>query len=93
MLITEVKFNKDKDIKRVDQFGFVDITKAFESGSVPSSVVLTEDQYNMIDNPDSILGRPADIFEAYRMKEYVNSVGSSGGNSGSESADSVPEEN
>ena len=39
MLITEVKFNKDKDIKRVDQFGFVDITKAFESGSVPSSVV------------------------------------------------------
>ena len=93
MLITEVKFNKDKDIKRVYQFGFVDITKAFESGSVPSSVVLTEDQYNMIDNPDSILGRPADIFEAYRMKEYVNSVGSSGGNSGSESADSVPEEN
>ena len=68
MLITEVKFNKDKDIKRVDQFGFVDITKAFESGSVPSSVVLTEDQYNMIDNPDSILScdKPQKYQQAYQ---------------------------
>lgn len=93
MLVTSVKFDKLKDVASVDQFGFVDVTKAFESGMVPASITPSDEQYNDIDNPDSILGKPSDIFEAYRMKEYVNSVGSSGGNSGRESSDSVPEEN
>lgn len=86
MLIKSAKYNKAKDIASVDQFGFVDVTKAFESGMVPSSIAPSDEQYNDIDNPDSILGKPSDIFEAYRMKEYVNSVGTSEGNSGGEAA-------
>lgn len=93
MLVTSIKFDKLKDVASVDQFGFVDVTKAFESGMVPASIAPSDEQYNDIDNPDSILGKPSDIFEAYRMKEYVNSVGTSEGNSGGESSDSGSDEN
>lgn len=82
-------FNSKCDLHDVDQFGFIDITSAFESGSIPSSVEPTDDMYNGIDSPDGILGRPSDIFEAYRMNDFIQS--SSGVSSSSEPSGDVPD--
>lgn len=89
MLYGDVVYNKRKDIHSVDQFGFVNVTKAFESGAVPASVAPTPEQFNGIESPEAVLGRPSDVFEAYRMRDYV--MKSSGGASGSDSSESVPD--
>lgn len=69
------KFDKAKDVKPVDQFGFVDLRSAFEHGYVPGNVDVDEMDYNDIDNPASIIGKPEDAFEAMRMQDYlVNGV-------------------
>ena len=75
MIIKKCDFNDITDIKEVDQFGFVDLNECMANGQVPSSVSNTEDEYNDINDPSSILGKPHDVFEAYRMQDYVKSVG------------------
>lgn len=75
MIIKKCDFNDVTDIKEVDQFGFVDLNECMANGQVPSSVSNTEDEYNDIDDPSSILGKPRDVFEAYKMQDYVKSVG------------------
>lgn len=84
-------FNKRRDLHDVDQFGFIDITSAFESGSIPSFVEPSDDVYNGIDDPNAILGKPSDIFEAYRMNNFIQENSSSGGTSGSEASTDVPD--
>ena len=74
-MICKCDYNDIVDIKEVDQFGFVDLNECMANGQVPSSVSNTEDEYNGIDDPSSILGKPHDVFEAYRMQDYVKSAG------------------
>ena len=74
-MICKCEYNEIGDIKEVDQFGFVDLNECMANGQVPSSVSNTEDEYNGIDDPSSILGKPHDVFEAYRMQDYVKSAG------------------
>ena len=74
-MICKCEYNDIVDIKEVDQFGFVDLNECMANGQVPSSVSNTEDEYNEIIDPASILGKPHDVFEAYRMQDYVKSVG------------------
>lgn len=74
-MIFKCDYNDVTDIKEVDQFGFVDLNECMANGQVPSTVSNTEDEYNGIDDPSSILGKPHDVFEAYRMHDYVKSVG------------------
>ena len=74
-MICKCEYNDIVDIKEVDQFGFVDLNECMANGQVPSSVSNTEDEYNGIDDPSSILGKPHDVFEAYKMQDYVKSVG------------------
>ena len=74
-MICKCEYNDIVDIKEVDQFGFVDLNECMANGQVPSSVSNTEDEYNGIDDPASILGKPHDVFEAYKMQDYVKSVG------------------
>lgn len=69
------KYNELADIKEVDQFGFIDLVECMNNGEVPSTVADSEDQYNGIDDPSEILGKPSDVFEAYRMSDYIKSVG------------------
>lgn len=75
MIIKKCDFNSETDIKEVDQFGFVDLVECMSNGQVPSSVSNTEDEYNGIDDPASIMGKPHDVFEAYRMNDYVKRAG------------------
>lgn len=68
-------YNEVCDLAPVDQFGFVDLNECLANGEVPSTVSNTEDAYNGIEDPSEILGKPSDVFDAYRMQDYVKSVG------------------
>lgn len=66
-----IKHNPETDIAEVDQFGFIDINKAFQNGYVPgnnSSVTLDFD--GEVD-PSAIMGKPSDVFEAMRMQDSM----------------------
>lgn len=56
-------FNPVCDLQAVDPTGFIDLVKANETSSVPSSLVAADSQYNDIDDPNSIGYRPRDEFE------------------------------
>ena len=69
------KFNEIRDVHEVDQFGFIDLAECLSQGVVPSSISNTEDAYNDIDSPDNIMGKPSDVFEAYKMQDFVKTNG------------------
>lgn len=74
-MICECKYNPVKDISDVDQFGFIDLQECLANGEVPSTIADSEDQYNGIDDPNEILGKPSDVFDAYRMGDYIKRTG------------------
>lgn len=74
-MICKCKFDPVKDIKEVDQFGFVDLNECLANGDVPSTVADSENQYNGIEDPSEILGKPSDVFDAYRMGDYIKDKG------------------
>ena len=74
-MICECKYNPVKDISDVDQFGFIDLQECLANGEVPSTIADSEDQYNGIEDPSEILGKPSDVFECYKMGDYIKSVG------------------
>lgn len=65
-------FNPIVDKEPVSQTGFVDLKSALVNNCVPADLASTEDVYNGIDDPASILGKPRDTFEAMEMQKYVN---------------------
>lgn len=72
-----IYFDKSKDIKEVDHYGFVDLTLCLRTGSVPSDVSASMSNYNGIEDPQSIIGSPSDIFEAMRMHDEIKNNESS----------------
>lgn len=74
-MICECRYNPVKDISDVDQFGFVDLQECLSNGEVPATIADSEDQYNGIDDPNEILGKPSDVFDAYRMGDYIKRTG------------------
>jgi hypothetical protein len=69
-------FNEMRDISAVDQYGFVDLIECLTNGEVPSSISDTEMEYNEIDI-NNVLGKPTDVFDAYKMMDYVKTNGKS----------------
>lgn len=72
MIVTDCSFNPKRDLKPVEQFGAIDRKSAFATGVVPTVVPDAETDYNGIDNPASILGKPEDVFEAMHMQAAMN---------------------
>lgn len=76
MIITyktpEVKPRCDR--YEVSQFGYIDLRVASRDGVVNGDLDGQDLKLNGIDEPESILGRPDDIFKAYRMKDYVSAA-------------------
>lgn len=72
MVVTECLFNPERDLKPVEEFGFVDLKDAFVHSCVPSQVGESDADYNGIDNPESILGIPRDVFDALRMVQDLD---------------------
>ena len=65
------KYNPVRDVQAVEQFGFIDLVSANATSSIPSDLSLIELQYNEIDDPRSIGGRPADIFDAMQISKAI----------------------
>ena len=68
---SNIRFDKNRDVQEVDQFGFVDLVKAFQNGYVPGDLEGDDSAYNDIEDPSSIVGKPHDPFEAMRMQDSI----------------------
>lgn len=68
-----IEYDPLADIAPVDQFGFVDLHEAFLNASIPGELNTEAENYNGVDDPDSLLGRPSDVFDAIRKASYVQS--------------------
>lgn len=84
MVVTECLFDPVRDLTPVDQHGFTDLKSALANSCVPSVMPETDVDYNGIDNPDSILGTPRDIFEAIDAQKAVEASMSSNSDEKSE---------
>lgn len=70
----ETPFIPVTDLSPVDQFGFLDIRKTFESGQIDGDVNIRDERFNGVMDPDDLLNRPLDQFEALRQVEYVRTT-------------------
>lgn len=57
-------FDINKDLNEVDQFGFFDLTESLLNGIVPENIGTDDLQYNGIEDPSTIAGKPRDVFQA-----------------------------
>lgn len=71
-MLCTCNFDPSRDMREVDPLGYVDLGKALMSGIVPSDVTGNMSSYNGIENPESILGTPSDVFESLRMIDTIN---------------------
>lgn len=71
---TEGHYNPSVDREAVDQFGFIDLRKAYLNGAIPGNVNFLDERCNGIVDPDDVMNRPKDNFERMRQMTYVKSV-------------------
>ena len=64
------------NIQSVSQIGAIDLREAYANSVVPGSIEETEVDYNGIDDPKSIIGRPDDIFAAKRAFDTYSNMSS-----------------
>lgn len=76
MVVFECNFDPVRDLVAVDQHGFTDLKSALANSCVPSVMPDSDVDYNGIDNPDSILGTPRDVFEAIDAQKAVEAAAS-----------------
>lgn len=75
MVVEKCAFNPKVDKTPVSLLGYVDLKSAMVNHALPSQIAESETDYNGIEDPASIMGRPTDVFEAMEMQSHVNSVG------------------
>lgn len=69
-MLTVSVYDPKKDIQQVDQFGFVDLNNSIANGFVPNDLGSFEADFDGTDiDPESIVGKPSDRFEAMRLQE------------------------
>lgn len=73
MVVEKCPFDPLKDLKPVEQYGFIDLKTALDSSVVPSQMPDSETDYNGIEEPEQIAGRPSDIFEAIDAQKALES--------------------
>ena len=64
-------YNPSKDICSVVQGDIVDLRQAYLNGSIPDNVAIPDVEYDGNENPESIIGKPANAFEAIHMQETI----------------------
>ena len=72
MWFEDIAFNPVRDLKPVEPFGFIDLKDALANNAVPSQLPDSDTDYNGIDNPESIMGKPRDVFDAMAMQRSIN---------------------
>lgn len=68
MVVESCNFNSERDLQAVEQFGFLDLKDAFVNGVVETDLASTDIDYNGIEDPDAVLGRPRDVFDAMQAR-------------------------
>lgn len=72
--VVPMDYNPEIDRQEVEQFGFIDVAAAFESGVIPGITPVDDESFNGVSTPSCLMTRPADIFEARRQVEYVRGL-------------------
>lgn len=72
MVYSSFPFDPIKDKTPVSGSGFVDLKSAMVNHTIPSNIAESDLQYNGIEDPASILGKPRDVFEALDMQKSIN---------------------
>lgn len=67
-------YDPAKDISPVDEFGFIDLRSAFVNHSIPGDLQSSSEDFNGVEDPDSLIGKSSDVFESLRKAEYVKSA-------------------
>lgn len=76
MIVEECFFDPVRDLTPVDEFGFIDLKSALHNSVVPSQMPESETDYNGIDDPQQILGKPHDVFEAIDTQKALEAAAS-----------------
>lgn len=74
MVVTNILFDPVRDIAPVEQFGFIDLKTALESSVVPSQMPESDTDYNGMEDPEQILGKPHDVFEAIDTQKALEAA-------------------
>lgn len=77
MVYENFAFNPVRDKETVSVSGFVDLKSAYVNRTIPADMASSIDEYNGIEDPESILGKPRDVFEALDMSAKVSNPVSS----------------
>lgn len=65
-----IKYDEKRDLQEVDQFGFVDLVKSISEGFVPSDIGVSAESFDGQEiDPESLIGKPSDVFEAIRIQD------------------------
>lgn len=76
MIVESCPFDPVRDLHPVDQFGFIDLKTALDQSVVPSQMPESDSDYNGIEEPQQILGKPRDIFEAIDTQNAIEAAAS-----------------
>lgn len=68
-----VWYDPKKDLHAVEQYGFVDLSEVFQTGTISGDLNVSLENYNEIEDPDSILDKADDIFSLYRQVDQIKS--------------------
>ena len=84
------EFDKIKDLAEVDQFGFVNLPQAYVSGSIDGHINPDISAMNNIEEPESIIGRPSDEFDAIALQQVIRERGKKSSNESAPAPDPAP---
>lgn len=70
-MVQECVYNPVTDFAPVEQSGYIDLAAANAASSIPADIANSELRYNEIDDPNSIAGRPSDVFEAAQASKVI----------------------
>lgn len=79
MVVTDICFDPRRDVAPVEQFGFIDLKTALESSVVPSQMPDSDTDYNGMEDPEQILGKPHDVFEAIETQKALEAAAAAAG--------------
>lgn len=58
-----IKYNSERDLSEVEQFGYVLLSDALISGMIPNDLQIQNQSFNEMPI-DEMIGRPSDVFDA-----------------------------
>lgn len=65
------KYDPLRDVVQVSNSGFVDLVKANQTSQIDVPLALSEEHFNGIDDPKSIVARPSDVFETMQANRAI----------------------